>query len=263
MKKILCLIILSCVSFIPLFSAGAEKGDSWRPLLQSAEMHFRQGIEGDQNELMYALQDYQGAMKEGAPEDYRIFYNWANTLLLTGSRGRAASLYRKVLFFKPGHSNAAKNLNLIEKDNPIETENQGVVKVVLFGILYLIGYEPSLYLGLFLFVLSWGILISDLFLKKKRMITLFAVLLSLSLWDLSLCLVWNQSAAQSGVVITEQTVLKKGDSRAYESVHSFGLPAGTPFKLLEEREGWILVRLMDSSEGWIERTDIKMVLEDY
>ncbi|OQY34697.1 MAG: hypothetical protein B6241_03925 [Spirochaetaceae bacterium 4572_59] len=263
MKKMLCSVIIISTALISLFSAEVEKNDAWNLTLQSAEDHFHAGIDGQKDELLYALKDYQKAMDQGAPEDYRIFYNWANTLMLAGYRGEAALMYRKVLYYKPANSNASLNLSLIEKDNPIEAENQGYIRIILFGILYLIGYEPSLYLGLFLFVFVWFLLILDLFLKKKSLHKLFVLLLILSLWDLSLCLVWNRTTAKSAVLVTEQSSLRRGDSHAYEAVHSFDLPAGTSLRFLEERGDWIRVRLRDGSEGWLERSDTKMVLEDY
>lgn len=263
MKKKLCLIVLTYVVLIPLFSMESEKNNVWKLTLQSAEEHFHAGIEGHHDELMYAVRDYRKAIEQGAPEDFRIFYNLANSLLLTGYRGEAAQMYRKVLYYKPGYTNASLNLSLIEKESPIESENQGIIRVILFGVLYLIGYEPSLYLGLFLFAFSWGLLIIDLFLKKKSLRKLFILLMLLSVWDLSLCLVWNRTTEKSGVVTALQSSLRKGDSKVYEKVHSFNLPGGTPFTLKEERAGWVHVRLSDGSEGWLESPDIKMVLDNY
>lgn len=265
MKKTLCIVIFLSAALNFLFSAETEAADknAWKMTLQSAEDHFHAGLDGQKDELLYALQDYQKAINQGAPEDYRIFYNWANTLLLAGYQGEAALMFRKVLYYKPGNSKASLNLSLIEKENPIKPENQGFIRVILFGILYLIGYEPSLYLGLFLFAFAWFLLILDLFLKKKNLKKLFVFFLLLSVWDLSLCLVWNRTTAKSGVIMVTQSSLRKGDSHAYETVHSFDLPGGTPFRLQEEREGWIFVRLMDGSEGWLERSDTKMVRDDY
>ena len=59
-------------------------------------------------------------------------------------------------------------------------------------------------------------------------------------------------ATQHGVVIQPQTIARKGNAASYEPAFNKPLPEATEFRLMERRGDWLLVRLPDGNEGWIE-----------
>ena len=262
MKKILFPLILLLLTSISVFGETTEIID-WRTNLERGDDFFKKGLDGDPGAFIMASREYRTALERGAPRDYRIFYNRANALYLSGFPGEAAAEYRRALFYKPGDEKSRQNLNRVLGETGAAPDEKDSIQTLLFTALYLTGYERALYSGLVLFSLSWLILIFAYFIRRKTLSRLFPVLLLLSIWDLSLCFAWHSSAARKGVITAGQVSMRIGDSYAYESLYSSGLPEGTAFDLLEERAGWIYIRLDDGTEGWIEKNSSrKLLIED-
>ena len=63
------------------------------------------------------------------------------------------------------------------------------------------------------------------------------------------------SLDRPGVVIADAVVLRKGNGEGFAPAVAEGLPSGAEFLMLEERPGWLRIRLPDGQSGWIRQGD--------
>ena len=253
------LIFLLTASTVFLFSRS-EDSEAWKTSLEKAEKYFQEGLDNQTDSFFLALDEYNKAMESGAPRDARIYYNWGNALYMTGFTPKAALQYKRALYLKPGDSKIRENL-LLTRRTQSEAPNNDLLHKVLFAPIFLSGYKEALYTGLFLFSLSWILLTTGLFIRKKTGVY-FLVLFCLSLSILSVCGIWHYKALKTGVILTQDASLRKGDSNAYDLIGNESIPGGAVFQLLEERNGWQFIRLENNQEGWIESTETRMLLDE-
>lgn len=67
--------------------------------------------------------------------------------------------------------------------------------------------------------------------------------------------VLRTSLDRPGVVISEAAVLRKGNGEGFAPAVQESLPSGAEFTMLEERPGWLRIRLPDGQSGWIRQGD--------
>ena len=63
------------------------------------------------------------------------------------------------------------------------------------------------------------------------------------------------SLDRPGVVIADAVVLRKGNGEGFAPAVAESLPSGAEFTMLEERPGWLRIRLPDGQSGWIRQSD--------
>ena len=67
--------------------------------------------------------------------------------------------------------------------------------------------------------------------------------------------VLRTSLDRPGVVIADAVVLRKGNGEGFAPAVEESLPSGAEFTMLEERPGWLRIRLPDGQSGWIKQGD--------
>jgi hypothetical protein len=67
--------------------------------------------------------------------------------------------------------------------------------------------------------------------------------------------VLRASLDRPGVVISDAVVLRKGNGDGFAPAVAETLPSGAEFVMIEERPGWLRVRLPDGQSGWIRQGD--------
>ncbi|HOV76979.1 MAG TPA: hypothetical protein PLS24_03065, partial [Sedimentisphaerales bacterium] len=61
----------------------------------------------------------------------------------------------------------------------------------------------------------------------------------------------RQSAVRFGVITVSEIVARQGDGPNYPPSFKDPLHAGTEFELIEQRPGWLHIRLSDGTEAWV------------
>ena len=259
MKKLFLLQLLLFLLFIPAAVSADEM--TWQEWLIQGETHFHNGLEQNEENLHQAVRDYKNALEAGAPRDWRIFYNLGNLMYMAGYKGEAALNYQKALYLNPGKEPSRQNWEFITTHDRTSGIGKSPIDSLIYASLYLLGYKASLYGGLFVFFFSWLILITNIFIKRKNLALTAYFLLGISLWNTGLCGIWHYRAEKTGVLTRIEPELRLGDSQAYGLIESEALKEGRIFTLIENRDGWFRIRLEDKTEGWIEETEGKMLLQ--
>ena len=61
----------------------------------------------------------------------------------------------------------------------------------------------------------------------------------------------RQSREQFGVITAAEVVARQGDGPNYPPSFTSALHAGTEFDLIEQRPGWLHIRLSDGADAWV------------
>lgn len=67
--------------------------------------------------------------------------------------------------------------------------------------------------------------------------------------------VLRTSLERPGVVVADAVVLRKGNGDGFAPAVAESLPSGAEFVMLEQRPGWLRIRLPDGQSGWIRQDD--------
>jgi tetratricopeptide (TPR) repeat protein len=261
MIRILLSLLICLLSTGQALADSLDKAELWR-LCREGEDFFRQATEltssqPDQAKILYekALRSFDGIIQTGGIENGKLYYNIGNIYFRLGDLGRAILNYRKAEDLIPGDLNLQQNLMYARSrcTDRIEPKPQTRVLQTLFFWHYDVSTRMRLILFVICFDLIWAGAVLYLFWPKRwlgRLALAFAapaLLLAASLGMDAL----QQSHNRSGVVLAPEVIARKGDSNTYEASFKDPLHAGTEFRLIEDRNGWVQIELQDGRRCWI------------
>jgi tetratricopeptide (TPR) repeat protein len=251
-------------------TSAALSHDESAAVLAEASEHFRKGaalLESDRDaatsELAKSIDAFERLIEEGRIRNGRLYYNIANAHLLSGDIGRAILNFKRAERLIPGDANLIANLAHARRRvaNRIEAPAEERVRRVL---LFWHDETPaSTRYTVFLAcnAIAWGWAL--LRLARPSIIggwwpaAAFALAATAALASL---LVERRTLASNsdGVIVADQTVGRKGpDTTAYEPSFTEPLHSGVEVTIVERRPGWLLARIADGRETWIEDAAIE------
>ncbi|MHC4873142.1 MAG: tetratricopeptide repeat protein [Planctomycetota bacterium] len=261
MKK---LIILSVVILSVVNAAGFSKENSAEneklyeevvDLLKKANEAGGFGKEKARPFFAKAIVRMETLVREKGLYNSKLYYNLGNSYLSVGNVGKAILNYRRSYRINPNDENLMQNLQYARtlcKDRiEIKTEKK-IMKIFLFWY-----YDFSTYLRTILFavffLLFWCSLVVRRFNKKylPGAVLLITAVFWASLLSSLLVEEYGRENTQYGVIVAEEIIARKGDGENYEPSFKEPVHAGTEFKVIEERAGWILIQLSDNRECWV------------
>lgn len=250
-------------------SGALTRNESAAALAQASE-HFRKGtalLESDHDaaaaELTKSIDAFERLVEAGGIRNGRLYYNIGNAHLLSGDIGRAIVNFKRAERLIPGDPNLAANLAHARQRvaNRVEAPAEERVRRVL---LFWHDETPaSVRYSVFIacYALAWGWAL--LRLARPTIIggwwpsAVFALVAAATLASL---LIERRSLASNseGVIVADQTTGRKGpDISAYEPSFTEPLRSGVEVTIVERRPGWLLARLADGRETWIEEGAIE------
>jgi tetratricopeptide (TPR) repeat protein len=186
-------------------------------------------------------------------ENGAVLYNLGNAYMQADERGRAIAAYRRAKRYLPRDPFLEANLNYALGETAIHAERQSVIDHVLFWKDWF-SYPEKYHLvtgaaGLCL-LLALAALYSNKPRAWKRI--LYATLVLTIFLGLAAGFdTYRFAFKKHGVVITDDVVARKGNSETYEPSFTDALMKGVEFEIIDERDGWYLMRLREGPEGWI------------
>lgn len=230
-------------------------------LLNQANAAFQEGnAAGDpvaaRQSYQKAVLLYEKIIRESGVRNAGLYYNLANAYLLTDDLGRAILNYRRAERLDRSDLNIKKNLAFARsrRIDRIETPTQERVLETLFFWHYDLSLQTKLLLACLAFACCCIVMTVMIWRGRGSLGVAVAVLagaLVVSLLVSILIETHRQSAVRFGVITVSEIVARQGDGPNYPPSFKDPLHAGTEFELIEQRPGWLHIRLSDGTEAWV------------
>jgi tetratricopeptide (TPR) repeat protein len=211
-----------------------------------------------------AILSYEKIIDQGKINNAGMYYNLANTYLLKGDLGHAILNYRRAQKLDAADANIQKNLSFarsqrLDKVNP-KTEKR--IMQTLFFWHYDFSLKTKFVLTCIFFALCCVTLALTIWLARSppaTVIIVITVLLTLCFLTSVVVETKTQAARICGVITADEVIARQGDGQNYAPSFKEPLHAGTEFDVLENRPGWLHIKLFDDSDGWIAETAAELI----
>ena len=193
----------------------------------------------------------------------KLLYDLGNTYFQMDDLGKAILNYRRAELLLGNDANLEYNLE--QARSAVTSQLPRHDADVLYERLLFWHHDFSFSLRLTIFAICWIALWAVLYVCLRRPVAYWnywagccftiALLFGASLaYDL-----YATPGSDQGVILSDDIVVRKGDSEGYEPKFNEQLNAGVEFDLLESRPNWLHIELTDGQSGWIPATDAAMI----
>ncbi|MBN1410283.1 MAG: hypothetical protein JW969_05525 [Spirochaetales bacterium] len=273
MRKLLPLIAMLLVFLCGFVRADSLSREEINDLFSQGKALFREA-NGLLEKNPASAKDYyhkaalyfERIVKEGQIRNGKIFYDIANAYFRMGDVGRAILNYKRASQYMPNDLNLLQNFEYARsrRVDKIALKEEAMILRILFFWHYDIPTEIKFYIFILFFALIWicaGILLFFKLPFVKIGLIVCIVFSGVFLSSLTVDFI-SDSMRNQGVIITGEVIARKGDSDAYSPSFQDPLHAGTEFQLIEKRDAWWNVELMDGIQCWIPSRDAELVKID-
>lgn len=269
MRPMITCGLLWMALLLPIGAAALEI-EAAKTLSHEAEEYFRRGqacasSRPDEAQEWYrkAASRYERILRECPEGQGGCHDNLGNIYFRMNDLGRAILNYRRGLHWLPDDAKLRQNLQAARerrRDAFNEPEKTRIAKTLFFWhndfprswrcIIFLCSH--------LLFWLSAGLLFwrRPFWLKGVAAATLLLWLAMAA----SLAVTWHQEyRVRHGVVLAVEVTARKGDGVSYAQAFTAPLHAGSEFVLLQQRPGWMEVRLPDGQSCWLPESAVELI----
>jgi len=203
-----------------------------------------------------AILDYEKIIEEGGIKNAKLYYNLANAYILSNNIGKAILNYRKAQLLDNSDTDIYKNLNFARSKRPdkIAVSSQKKILERLFFWHYDFSTKTRFIVGGISFAVFCIWLTIKLWLIRwpaTKIVCTLSALLALAM-IISVAAEYITAAHNlGGVIIAESVIARQGDGNNYPQSFNEPLHAGVEFDVLEQRSGWLHIRLADGHDAWI------------
>ena len=206
---------------------------------------------------------YGSLLDEREISNSKLYCNLANAYFQAGDIGRAIVNYRKAERLEPGNLNVRRNLAFartkrLDRFDPA-SEGRVIETLLFWHFEWSKGTRMRLFAGAW--ILIWAVLALRRFGQHwaPREIAAGMAVAALLLAGSLAVQAWDEAGSVDGVIVSPDTVARRGDGPSYEPAFREPLHAGTEFGVLEERPGWCRVELQDGRVCWLDTSDVAFV----
>jgi len=182
-----------------------------------------------------------------------VLYNQGNAWMRADCPGRAIAAYRQARRYRPRDPYLEANLRYALATDRTAARRRPMIEYLLFWQNRL-SYPAKFHLTAAAAFVAFVLGVIGLFVARRLLGRLAVAGVALTaLLAFSAGYDWYRyDHIVHGVVVREEVTARKGDSADYEPAFTEPLGEGTEFRLLGRRNGWMLIRLAEGQEGWIE-----------
>jgi hypothetical protein len=239
-------------------------------LFEQANQAFRQANSTTDNpqkaEKLYetAILNYEKIINDGQIKNAKLYYNLGNAYLLKGDLGRAILNYRRASQLDKADANIQKNLAFARsrRIDKVTVKTEKKVLQTMFFWHYDFPLRTRFFVTCFCFAVVCITLTFMIWFGKSAPAATTSVIAGI----LVICFLGSvivearqQGSRVCGVIIADSVVARQGDGQNYPVSFKDPLHTGTEFDLLEQRPGWLHIRLSDDSDGWIPDTSADLI----
>lgn len=207
---------------------------------------------------------FAAAIESGAASA-ELYANLGNAALQAERTGAAVLAYRRALLLDPTLERARQNLGQLRAQLPdwVPVPEEGGAFDTFFFWHHSVSHGAKAELAALMFFAFAALLAASLLLRAPLLRTAsFAPLTAWVVLLASLALDPTRSARDEAVVVAEEAIARSADSINAPSRFGEPLPAGTEVAIVEDRGGWLQIRLANGRSAWLTRSQIERLRED-
>lgn len=207
---------------------------------------------------------YEKIIDQGHIQNPKLYYNLANAYLLKNDLGRAILNYRRAEKLDKSNPDIEKNLAFARgrRIDKVEQKAETQVLQTLVFWHYDFSIKTKFIIALSGFAVLCLVLTASIWFGRRTFLTVIAAVSAVLLICFAFSLVldgYNQATQPGGVIVSPQVTAYQGDGINYPVSFKEPLHAGTEFILLERRPGWLHIRLVNGSDGWVSQSDAELI----
>jgi len=251
-------------------AASMQSAPSTLSLLVASQAAYDRGMELQRTDTTAARVQFESAAKgfqalinQGAVNG-PLLYNLGNAQLQLSQTGAAIGSYLQAQRLMPGDSRLQANLahaRTLVKDR--FDRGNGLLLEDVAAWWHLLSQQNRFILAAFMWISAWSIVIVVIVRLRApahtagrlRSIAIPVACTLLITGAVLLCTVVVDVIAPNwrpqGVTVSDGVVVRKGNGDGFEPAFAQPLSQGVEFRVLEQRPGWIQIRLPDGNSGWI------------
>ena len=239
--------------------------------LQAAQTAYDQGIESARTDpaaaqkyFAQAANGFDKVVKSGVTNG-KLLYNLGNAQVQAKQIGSGIGSYLQAQRIMPGDSQLQSNLahaRTLVKDR--FDSGGGILMEDVSDWWHLISFNSRLTLAGIFWIAAWSIAAFLLHQPAAARHETARVLVRRTAWGLAMCgvilgatVLSDITAAQlwpQGVTTSDGVMVRKGNGDGFDPQFAEPLSQGVEFRVLQQRPGWLLIRLGDGKTGWISAT---------
>ena len=239
--------------------------------LQAAQTAYDQGVESARTDpaaaqkyFAQAANGFDKVVKSGVTNG-KLLYNLGNAQVQAKQIGSGIGSYLQAQRIMPGDSQLQSNLahaRTLVKDR--FDSGGGILMEDVSDWWHLISFNSRLTLAGIFWIAAWSIAAFLLHQPAAARHETARVLVRRAAWGLAICgvilgatVVSDITAAQlwpQGVTTSDGVMVRKGNGDGFDPQFAEPLSQGVEFRVLQQRPGWLLIRLGDGKTGWISAT---------
>ena len=236
---------------------SVSQADDW----SEAEGLFEQALAATPGEPATESLFTQSALKfEAAADDRKrpgaAWFNAGNAWFQAGEIGRSIACYRQARIYRPFDETISNRLNAARALSVDVVEEKRGVQLDVIPVRWL---SSGLVVGVWALVAF--LLIHRRF-KTNGTLTGVMVMLVLLILIGSLTAFASSRSGSEGVVVAGSLYGRKGPAYSYQQAFNEPVHDGLEVRVLEEREGWLLVQLADERQCWVPVDQVRRVLNE-
>ena len=239
--------------------------------LQAAQTAYDQGVESARTDpaaaqkyFAQAANGFDKVVKSGVTNG-KLLYNLGNAQVQAKQIGSGIGSYLQAQRIMPGDSQLQSNLahaRSLVKDR--FDSGGGILMEDVSDWWHLISFNSRLTLAGMFWIAAWSIAAFLLHQPTAARHETARVLVRRAAWGLAMCgvilgatVLSDITAAQlwpQGVTTSDGVMVRKGNGDGFDPQFAEPLSQGVEFRVLQQRPGWLLIRLGDGKTGWISAT---------
>jgi tetratricopeptide (TPR) repeat protein len=241
--------MLLCLMLVIAFERG-QSGDPTQ--LAQAEARYVEGMElldTDDDAARVKFRESAAILADANVDSAGLHFNRANALLQAGDLGEAIASYRAAQLRAPSDDRIATNLAEARSKvlRPLGVPAPTTLEQAC-GLWSWLDEQTRLLITL---GFAWSLVVA---LQNRARGTGIACAVLGAIVAATVAADIARRANANLAVVTEPTVIRKGNGDGFEQVVAEPLPIGTECRIVESRPGWIEVELAPPTRGWIKST---------
>jgi tetratricopeptide (TPR) repeat protein len=238
-------------------------------LYNQANQNFRQAnstVDTKQAEKLYekAILGFEKIIEQGQIKNAKLYYNLANACFLKGELGKAILNYRRAAKLDNSDENIKKNLVFArgKRVDKVAVKTEKRVLQTLFFWHYDFSIKTKFLLTCVLFGVVCICIAAMIWFGRVgplKVVMIICGILTICLLTSVIVESGSKSSRVYGVITAKEVIAHQGDGQNYPPSFKEPLHEGTEFDLLENRPGWLHIKLSDDSDGWVPEDSAELI----